>query len=288
MQSILSNVRRLGVGAITLGVLSEYCIYDVDAGNRVVIFDQMRGVLPEVKPEGTHFKLPWQSVRNMDIRSRPRVINTSTGTKDLQIVNVSLRVLYRPKSDMLATIVKTLGMEYEGIVFGRTRDGQDGVGNEVLKEVVAQFDANELLRQRENVSNRIRNSLAKKANNFHLILDDVAITHLSYGKEYAKAIEEKQVAQQESERQHYVVLKAEQERKAAVIRAEGEAEAARQISQAMQNAGTGLIEVRRIDTAKDVATQLAASRGNVVYLPGGGGGEGGASRSPNLLLSVDK
>jgi len=223
----------------------------------------------------------------MDIRSRPRVINTSTGTKDLQIVNVSLRVLYRPKSDMLATIVKTLGMEYEGIVFGRTRDGQDGVGNEVLKEVVAQFDANELLRQRENVSQRIRTSLAKKANNFHLILDDVAITHLSYGKEYAKAIEEKQVAQQESERQHYVVLKADQERKAAVIRAEGEAEAARQISQAMQKAGTGLIEVRRIDTAKDVAHQLASSRGNVVYLPGGGSGSNG-SGSPNLLLSVDK
>ena len=64
----------------------------------------------------------------MDIRSRPRTINSTTGTKDLQMVNISLRVLYRPKIDMLAVIVKTLGMEYEGIVFGRTQDGQDGVG----------------------------------------------------------------------------------------------------------------------------------------------------------------
>jgi len=60
MQSLLTGARRLGVGAITVGIVSEYCIYDVDAGNRVVIFDRLRGVLPDVKGEGTHFKLPYQ------------------------------------------------------------------------------------------------------------------------------------------------------------------------------------------------------------------------------------
>ncbi len=215
----------------------------------------------------------------MDIRSRPRTINSTTGTKDLQMVNISLRVLYRPKVDMLATIVKTLGMEYEGIVFGRTQDGQDGVGNEVLKEVVAQFTAEQLLRERELVSSRIRQALAARAGNFHLILDDVAITHLSYGREFAKAIENKQVAQQDAERQTYVVQKADQERKASIIRAEGEADAAMLISKAMQSAGNGLIEVRRIDTAKEVAALLAKSRGNVTYLPGGD--------KSNMLLGVD-
>jgi prohibitin 1 len=215
----------------------------------------------------------------MDIRSRPRTINSTTGTKDLQMVNISLRVLYRPKVDMLATIVKTLGMEYEGIVFGRTQDGQDGVGNEVLKEVVAQFTAEQLLRERELVSTRIRQALAARAGNFHLILDDVAITHLSYGREFAKAIENKQVAQQDAERQTYVVQKADQERKASIIRAEGEADAAMLISKAMQSAGNGLIEVRRIDTAKEVAALLAKSRGNVTYLPGGD--------KSNMLLGVD-
>ena len=95
------------------------------------------------------------------------------------MVNISLRVLYRPKIDMLAVIVKTLGMEYEGIVFGRTQDGQDGVGNEVLKEVVAQFTAEELLQKREFVSARIAKALAARAANFHIDLDDVSITHLS-------------------------------------------------------------------------------------------------------------
>jgi prohibitin 1 len=215
----------------------------------------------------------------MDIRSRPRTINSVTGTKDLQMVNISLRVLYRPKTDMLSVIVKTLGMEYEGIVFGRTQDGADGVGNEVLKEIVAQFTAEQLLREREVVSAKIASALAARAANFHLVLDDVSITHLSYGREFARAIETKQVAQQDAERQTYVVQKAEQERQAAVIRAEGEAEAANLISDSIQRNGTGLIDVRRVDAARDVAQLIAKGRGNITYLPGGQGN--------NVLLGVD-
>lgn len=59
-----------------------------------------------------------------------------------------------------------------------------------------------------------------------------------------------------------------QERKAAVIRAEGESESARLISDATRTAGPGLIELRRIEAAKDVASTLSRS-GNVVYLPHG-------------------
>lgn len=215
----------------------------------------------------------------MDIRSRPRTINSANTTKDLQMVNVSLRVLYRPKTDMCAVIVKTIGMDFEAVVFGRTQDGVDGIGNEVLKEIVALFTAEELLRNREGFVAAVRARLATKAAPFHIILDDVSVTHLSYGREYARAIEGKQVAQQDSERQIYVVQKADQERLASIIRAEGEAEAAERISKAMKSAGNGLIEVRRIDTAKEVAALVSKSRGNITYLPGGD--------KSNVLLGVD-
>lgn len=59
-----------------------------------------------------------------------------------------------------------------------------------------------------------------------------------------------------------------QERKAAVIRAEGESEAAKLISDATRSAGAGMIELRRIEAARDIAGTLAKS-GNVAYLPGG-------------------
>jgi hypothetical protein len=54
----------------------------VDGGERAVIFDRFRGVLPEVVSEGTHLRVPWvQTPHIMDIRTRPRTISSVTGTK---------------------------------------------------------------------------------------------------------------------------------------------------------------------------------------------------------------
>merc|ERR1712070_639809 len=108
--------------------------------------------------------------------------------------------------------------------------------------------------------------IVARAAGFKIFVDDVSITHLTYGKEFAKAIEEKQVAEQDAERQKFIVQKSEQERQATIIRSEGEAEAAKMISEALKEHGTGLIEVRRIDAAKEIADSLAKSP-NVMYLP---------------------
>ena len=87
-------------------------------------------------------------------------------------------------------------------------------------------------------------------------------------------------AQQDAERAKFTVEKAEQEKLAAIIRAEGESTAATLISQALQESGQGLIELRRLEAAKDIAQTLAAAR-NITYLPGG---EKGGNQS--LLLNV--
>lgn len=279
MEPLLRRLQVAGMGAAALGLAYEYCLYDVDAGTRAVIFDRFTGIKPTVPSEGTHLKWPWQSPRFIDIRSRPRTINSSTGTKDLQMVNISLRVLSRPVVDKLPHIYQTLGPDFDELIF-------TNLGNEVLKAVVAQYNAEELLSKRALVSERIRKELVERAAKFNLILDDVSITHLTFGREFAKAIENKQVAQQEAETQFYLVAKADQERKASIIRAEGEAEAAELISKAMLSAGTGLIEVRRIDTAKDVAAILAKGR-NVTYLPNAAGGSGGSGSSGGMLLGIN-
>ena len=77
------------------------------------------------------------------------------------------------------------------------------------------------------------------------------------------------MAQQEAERSKFLVLMAEQEKEAAIIRAQGESEAAAMIAAAM-NSGTGFLELRKIEAARDIAETLAKSR-NVIYLPGSGG-----------------
>jgi prohibitin 1 len=115
---------------------------------------------------------------------------------------------------------------------------------------------------------QVRAGLLKRAADFGITLEDVALTHLSFSTEYARAIEFKQVSQQEAERSKYVVLKAEQERRAAIIRAEGESESARLISNATKLTGPALIEMRRIEAAKEIAQTLSKGR-NIMYVPGG-------------------
>ena len=105
-----------------------------------------------------------------------------------------------------------------------------------------------------------------RAKEFNLDLEDVSITHLTFGKEFTKAVEQKQIAQQDAERAKFVVEKAEQERQASVIRAEGEAEAASLITRALDRTGDGLLTMRRIEASQEIAKTLSAAR-NVTYLP---------------------
>lgn len=249
----------LGVGFVA----AQAAIYDVPGGQRAVIFDRFSGVKDLPQNEGTHFLIPGiQRNINFDVRIRPRNIATTTGSKDLQQVSLTLRVLSRPDVRHLPKIYQTLGSDYDERVL-------PSIGNEVLKAIVAQFDAAELITQREVVSARIREDLLKRAKEFNIVLEDVSITHMTFGQDFTKAVEAKQIAQQEAERARFVVEQAEQERQASVIRAEGEAEAASVITRALEKAGDGLLTIRRIEASKDIAKTLSNSS-NVSYLPHGG------------------
>lgn len=263
MASIFNKIMTGGFIFGVGGMFATQFLYTVPAGHRAILFDRIKGVRKEVKSEGMHFLLPiLQWPINYEIRTRPTKIDSQTGSKDLQTVTISLRLLYRPDADKLYDIHSKLGPQFD-------QKTLPSVGNEVLKAVVAQYDASELITQRELVSKQIRERITKRAKEFNIILDDVAITHLSFSPEFTSAIERKQVAQQEAERQKFVVAKAEQEKKAAIIRAEGEAEAARLMKEAAKF-GTGFIELRRIQATREIVETLARAR-NVTYLPNSGG-----------------
>lgn len=117
------------------------------------------------------------------------------------------------------------------------------------------------------VSQKVSDELTERATQFGLILDDISITHLTFGKEFTQAVEMKQVAQQEAEKARFLVEKAEQVKKASIISAEGDAQAAEMLAKSFGDAGDGLIELRRIEAAEDIAYQLSRSR-QVNYLPG--------------------
>jgi prohibitin 1 len=105
MAQALNTIYKYAI-PLALGVsFAQASIYDVKGGTRAVIFDRLSGVKDQVVNEGTHFLIPWlQKSIIYDVRTKPRNISTTTGSKDLQMVSLTLRVLHRPEVKMLPKI----------------------------------------------------------------------------------------------------------------------------------------------------------------------------------------
>lgn len=227
----------------------------VKPGDRAIIFNTLSGLKNKVYAEGLHFKIPFIEVAEYyDIKKRRISIPaTNAASKDLQDVKVELSFLFNPMPDKLLTIRQTLGREkeYEGQVF-------PSIPKEVIKAVIAKKTAEEIITQRDDVSNQIKEELIKRLAENNIEIQEVALSGIEFSKTFAEAIEAKQVAQQK-------LFAAKFEKDATITKAQGQAEAARIINQASQHS-PAFIELRKIDAQKEVAKTLATSK-NVIYLP---------------------
>jgi len=248
----------LGVGGLAGAVYGgKQAMFTVDPGHMAIKYNRMSGVGDTTHREGLNFMIPWfERPIIFDLRARPHTMTSLTGSKDLQMVNISLRALAKPDPSKIPEIYRSLGTDFEEKVL-------PSIINEVLKSVVAQYNASSLILQRELVSRMIRERLMQRSKDFHILLDDVAITHINFSPEYEKAVESKQVAQQQAERARYLVLQAQEEKKKTIIHAEGERQSAAMIGDAIA-ANPGFIELRKIQVAKEVADQLAKSNNRLV------------------------
>lgn len=201
--------------------------------------------------------MPWIT-QAIIYETRDRILeeNASTANKDLQQIDFQTRVLYKPDPTKLVELTRLLGINYaEKILTPLVR--------EVSKAIIAQYDAQALLHEREKVSSAIKQTLNKRLEYFKVLVDDVSITQLSFSRDYQKSIEEKQIAQETAKRMKYIVEKAKQIKKTAIIRAEQDCKTIELIGNAVKE-NPAYIDLKKIEASRDIADILAKSRNKVL------------------------
>mmetsp|Transcript_14583 Transcript_14583/g.29914 ORF Transcript_14583/g.29914 Transcript_14583/m.29914 type:complete len:316 (+) Transcript_14583:65-1012(+) len=246
----------IAAGAIAVGAAN--CFYTVDAGQKAVIFNRITGVKQKTYPEGLNFNIPWFEYPTViNVRTKAANLTTKSGTNDLQMVTIGIRVLHRPDIERLPFIYQRLGTDYDERIL-------PSIINEVAKAVVARFNASDLITKRDAVSMEIRRELEQRASYFHVLLEDVAVTHLTFSPEYSRAVESKQVAEQDAQRAAYVVVGAKAEKQTIITKAKGQAEATELIGNAVKK-NPAFMKLRKIDAAKEIAETVSKSP-NKIYL----------------------
>mgnify|MGYP000018287563 CR=1 FL=1 len=193
----------------------------VGAGHTGVV-STFGAVSENVLEEGMHFKAPWQRVTKVDNRITKLEVETGSSTKDLQTLKAKLAVSYRINNNMSYSVFKNVGKDYENVLV-------TPAVNEVLKAVTAKYTAEECITTRSKVSQELVAGINQKLNAQGIYVNDVNIIDFDFSDTYNKAIEEKQVAEQQ-------LKKAETDKKTAVVSAQAEAEKKKIAAQAEADA----------------------------------------------------
>lgn len=231
--------------AIALVMIIADGVVAVPAGSVAVIFDQGRGVLSQAMSEGLHFKIPfWQKSILMSMRTQEYTmsITPSEGavmgddsiearSRDGQVVRIDATILYHVEANDAPLVYQKLGREYDYrriVIRPKAR--------EVLRNAVAKFDAIDLVSdKRDEIAALMSQQLKAGYEQHKVTLEAVVLRNVSYSLEFAKAIEEKQIAFQKIKKAEYEKQEAEQLKQKKIIEAEADAEAIRLKAETLRN-----------------------------------------------------
>jgi len=249
------GARIIAALLIIIGLISTTIVI-VPAGYRGVLmrFGAVQGALSE----GIHLIVPYvHTAQLMEVRTQKEASKATAASRDLQIVTTSLALNFHIDPVQVARLYQKVGMSYRSRVI-------DPAVQESIKMVTAQFTAEELIKNRAAVKAAVEEDITGRLRPYDILVEPagLSITNFNFSPEFNAAIEAKQVAQQEFEKQRYVLQKAELERQTTVTKAKGFAEAAQLNARALQAQGGSKVIAREWIEKWD---------GHVPQVAGGGG-----------------
>jgi len=184
---------------------------------------------PQFKPEGILIKIPFiQQVVNVSVRQVTQQGRAPSFTSDLQNVDVQYDVLYRlPENKVVELYQNYSGSVYDSLLLPRIQ--------EAIKQVSAQYVAEDLVKNRERIKIQVIESL-RRAMDGLVIINDLTITNIDLTDELEKAIEQKTIAQQQSLKKNFELEIAAKDAEIKRVTAKGEADAIRLQGEALRAA----------------------------------------------------
>ena len=157
--------------------------------------------------EGLNLKIPYvEQIKKVNIKVQKLEIPTESSTKDMQTIYTTIAVNYRVDSKKASNLYRTVGNTYESTVLSPAIQ-------ESIKSAIAKYNAEEITTKRSEVSENCLTALQEKVEKYGIVVEDFNLTDFNFSQEYTKAIEEKQVAEQN-------LKKAKLEAEAKVVEAE--------------------------------------------------------------------
>jgi len=250
-------------------VLLGSCTFVVVRPGTVGVVTDLGAVQEHILPEGPHMITPVRSsVVSLDVRVQKIEDQASASSKDLQIVTSTVALDYFLDKAYANPVFQELGLGYPNTISGPAIQ-------ESVKSSTAQFTAEELITRRPEVKESIYTNIKERLSRYHLIVTDFWIIDFKFSPEFNRAIEDKQVAEQQALRAHNDLQRIRTEAEQARVKADGEANAqlalARAESEAQRllrgNLTSDLLQLRAIQRWDGMLPRVWAGPGTVPFLP---------------------
>lgn len=203
----------IGVAIFIVGIFSLLILFPIvviGVGERGVVFNSISGVENRILGEGVHYRIPViETVIKISVRVQKTEVHAEAASKDLQTVDTDIVVNWHMNAGKVNVIYQQVG-DADAI---RDRILTPAV-SEVVKAATAQKTASEVLAKRPELKQDIDKALSQRLGRYNVLLDDVSIVNVRFTDEFNRAIEDKQIAQQQAEQAKFLVEKARSEAEA--------------------------------------------------------------------------
>jgi regulator of protease activity HflC (stomatin/prohibitin superfamily) len=220
--------------------------------------------------EGLNFKVPIaEKVIKVDVRVQPHPFKEiDAASKEYQMVKLTGMMNFHIDPSYVNDLYQKVGLDFANKVI-------DPAFNDFVKEVVPIYQITEILPKREEIRKRAMSKLGDNLARYHIVVDDIYFANIRFSPEYEKAVEAKQVAQQQVETQRQVLAQREIEAQQKVATAKGEAEAILVVAQGQAKANealsrsinSSLVQYKSIEKWNGILPQVTGGAVPFIELP---------------------